>query len=68
MMVVATAQAVITKIGHPSREGVADTIKDCLKRNWEFKSHMRDYPDAICDGGDVLDGIRLLALSARNTT
>lgn len=60
-------QAVITKPGHPSRQGEVDTIQDCLKQLGIKVTDMRDSADAICDGGDVLYSGRHLfvGLSAR---
>jgi dimethylargininase len=53
--------AVITKPGHPSREGEVDTIKDILQRLGMNVLDMRsDFADMVsgmgvlCDGGDVL--------------
>jgi dimethylargininase len=48
-------RAVITNLGHPSRRGEVDSIKETLIQLGMDVTDMRDASDqAICDGGDVL--------------
>jgi dimethylargininase len=61
-------RAVITNPGHPSRRGEVDTIKDVLLQLGMDVTDMRDFPDALCDGGDVLYTTRHLFVGLSERT
>lgn len=63
-------KAVITHPGHPSRRPEVDSIRDFLSDQLGMSvTSMSDYPNAFCDGGDVLNTSRHLfvGISERTT-
>eukprot|EP00934_Nitzschia_sp_Nitz4_P007921 Nitzschia sp. Nitz4//scaffold156_size52432//11111//12010//NITZ4_006822-RA/size52432-processed-gene-0.16-mRNA-1//1//CDS//3329537400//7911//frame0 len=61
-------KAVLTKPGHPSRQGEVETIADVLSQLGYDLVDMRDHPDALCDGGDVMYTTRHLFVGLSSRT
>ena len=63
--------AVITQLGHPSRRGEVDSIKEILLHHIDGMSNFHDMRDdnvAFCDGGDVMYTGRHLFVGMSNRT
>lgn len=61
-------KAVITKPGHPSRQGEVETIREVLLQLGYDVKDMRDHETALCDGGDVMYTSRHLFVGLTNRT
>ncbi|KAG7363161.1 dimethylargininase [Nitzschia inconspicua] len=68
-VVVMGNNAVITHPGHPARRAEVDSIRDFLgnQLGMSVKS-MSDYPNAFCDGGDILNTSRHLFVGLSERT
>ena len=65
------SKVVITQMGHLSRRGEVDSIKEALLDRIEGMSHiydMREDENALCDGGDVMYTGRHLFVGQSNRT